>query len=150
MPKKSKYGIGVYEYLESIGVLANGSDFDITRCKEKYWKEYRKQWKKSKRLQSKSYEVQFSFKENHLIASKAEQHSLSITSFIKQLAIASSTDKSFIDQKLIGEIREAVIQHHTTLLELQEENELPKSLTQLINEAEHIETKMNKLFSLLK
>lgn len=113
MKRKTQSGTGLYDYLNSLGVLENGSDEDIKRCKEEYWKEYRKAWKKNKRQQSKRYVLLFSFKEAKSIAQKAEI--LRITP-AKAIKLAVLGGEQPIGPVLIGEIREH-LKTHTQLIQ---------------------------------
>ena len=105
--KKTKKGSGLYNFLTASGVLSNGSIEEIEQQKRLYWKQYRKQWKKNKRQQNKTYMLLYSFKEARLLHSKAEAHSLSVPAFIKHASLIS---QQFTTSLTVGKIREVVMQ----------------------------------------
>lgn len=108
MKRIPKQDTGLYAFLNSTGVLANGTGEEITRSKKTYWAKYRKEWKRNKRQQSKAYIVLFSLKEARVIIQKAGELSLTPTKYIKQRALFESGN---IGPVLIGKIREKLVLH---------------------------------------
>lgn len=106
MKQKPKRGTGLYAYLDSVGVLSNGTGEEIEKAKKLYWIKYRKEWKKNKRQQSKVYMLLFSFTEARIIKQRADQRCITPVRFIKQSALL---DHSSIGPVLIGRIREQLV-----------------------------------------
>jgi hypothetical protein len=101
---KSKSGL--YDYLEKIGVLQNGTTNDIIIAKKTYWKAIRKEWRKKQRLECKSYTIFFNLKEQKAMAKIAKLKSTSITNFIKQSALDKANSGVGVDMITIGKVRE--------------------------------------------
>jgi hypothetical protein len=97
----------VYDYLEKIGVLENGTADDIMVAKKSYWKLIRKEWRIKQRKECKSYTVFFNLKEQKNIAGVAKLKGVSITKFIKQSALYKANIGSGVDMIAIGKVREA-------------------------------------------
>lgn len=115
MKRRYKTGTGQYNYLESVGVLRNGSDAEIALAKKTYWTLYRKNWKKNKRQQSKTYVLLFSFSEQRILNKKASELQISPARFIKQAALEN---QQVLGPVLAGRIREEVVSFSTLLEEI--------------------------------
>jgi hypothetical protein len=102
---KSKSGL--YDYLEKIGVLQNGSIDDIINAKKSYWRAIRKAWRKKQRLECKSYTIFFNLKEQKAIAKVAKLKGTSITNFVKHSALHRVGNGGGVDMITIGKVREA-------------------------------------------
>ena len=149
MKRKIKKGSTIYSFLDKQGVLENGNDELIEIAKKRYWSDFRKEYKKIKRKESKSFEIFFNFKEAKIINSEASKYHTTPPNYIKQSALLNK--KSIVDHVAIGEIRELVIMHHNTLLAISEENGLAEPIGgQLLNQASLIEKRVLEFFSLLK
>ena len=149
MNRRNKKSCGVYAYLDASGVLENGTGEDIEQAKDQYWKQYRKQWKKGKKLESKAIKVVFNFQEYRTIKRQAEKYKTNPTCYIKQSAL--NNNRGFISPSSIGELRELIILHHNSLQNLSEESIIPARFSsQLLEHMAGIEEKSLKLFSLLK
>ncbi len=129
MKRAPKQGTGLYAFLNSTGVLTNGTDEDITRSKKAYWTKYRKEWKKNKRQQSKAYIVLFSLKEARGIIQKAGELSLTPTKYIKQKALFES---GHIGPVLIGKIREKLVLYGYDLESMLLKRDVSKAVTEEI------------------
>ncbi|MBL7738472.1 MAG: hypothetical protein JNK14_04585 [Chitinophagaceae bacterium] len=129
MKRKIKDGTGLYVYLNSIGILTNGTDEEISKCKKMYWTKYRKEWKKNKRQQSKAYTMLFSFKEARAIAQKAEKLGITPTQFIKRCALSRH---NFIGPVLTGQMREQIMLCTHNIETIMDEKRLPGQVTEEI------------------
>jgi hypothetical protein len=114
---------GLYDYLETNGVLGSGSVKDIAQAKKQYWKKVRKEWRKQQRKECKSYTIYLKDKEQRVVARSAVTFALSITRFIKDAAIQKATNSAGIDDRIIGKIREAFFEKYN---DLQEQEQVPK------------------------
>jgi hypothetical protein len=114
----------VYEFLQASGVLENGTTEEIQLAKKQYWAGVRKEYKQNRRHQQKSYTVFFTTTELKTITPKANRFR-NVTSYIKQATLAQAKEQCIIDKKTVGEIRQAVALHYSTIQQLQEDNILP-------------------------
>ena len=95
MTKKSNSGM--WDYLETTGVLEHGTEQEIKAAKKKYRKDYFLSYKRSQRCLKPEYTVNFSIDkgEHSRVKAAAQRHHLSISSFIHQ-AVLAYLDQSFI------------------------------------------------------
>ncbi len=127
---RAKKTCGVYEYLDSIGVLETGSGTDIEQAKKQYWNIIRREWKRQKRKECKSYTLLFTPSELKPILIRAKSATGGVTSYIKQAAIAYTTNTVVIDKLTIGTIRQAIVLHYTSVQQLEMERLVPNKATQ--------------------
>src|SRR5882724_11575645 len=149
MSRIKKKNIGVYAYLDSRGLLEKGTGKEIELAKKEYWRDYRKKYNKNKRQENRSFQILFNFKEAKIIARQAKKYHCSAPGYIKQSAL--SEKQNIVDWVTVGEIRELIIGHHTTLINLIEENELPQPIgNKLLFQASLLEKRILDFFSSLK
>lgn len=94
---KSAQNTGIWAYLESTGVLVNGTDAEIKAAKRKYRKQYILNYKRNQRIANTEFTILLSTKngEYEKIKLEAEHHKTTITAFLK-LAMLAYINKSFI------------------------------------------------------
>ncbi|MFN8288987.1 MAG: hypothetical protein U0U70_01900 [Chitinophagaceae bacterium] len=137
MKQLIKQGTGLYTYLSDTGVLHTGNDEAIKQAKQEYWRQYRKQWKKNKRQQSKKYVLLFSFQEARVITKKAVARQLRPAQYIKQTAL---TGNDVIGTVLKGRIREQVLLFCFILDSLTETHQLEDTIkNEIIESATRLE-----------
>lgn len=97
MPKGKKHTGGMWEYLDSIGVLEKGNDEEIKEAKKAYRKEYYLKYKRSQRHQKPEFTVNFSTDKGEYskVAAASKRHSLTITAFIRS-AVLAYINQSFL------------------------------------------------------
>lgn len=81
---------GMWEYLESLGILEKGSKEEINIAKKTYRKKYLLEFKQKQRLKKPEFNINFS-KENgefNKVVKEAEKHHCTITSFIHDATLA--------------------------------------------------------------
>ncbi len=127
--KKSKK---LYDYLESTGVLVNGTVEDILRAKKQYWISVRKEWQYQKRKECKSYTVFFTHPEHKAITYALKGPRRSVTAFIKQSALQIVRNSPGVDKMTIGQVREAFFEAYNSIEAIGEE-EPTEVLKQFIN-----------------
>lgn len=90
MNKSNKHKGGMWEYLESSGVLEKGTDEEIKAVKKAYRKEYYLKYKQNQRLQKPEFTVNFSNEkgEYSIIQHAAKGHKMTVTAFIHASALA--------------------------------------------------------------
>lgn len=149
MKRKIKRGSSLYAYLDKLGVLETGSPAAIEDAKNRYWKDYRTQFKKRKRQEKRSFEVFFTISEGNGIAKQAKRYNTSPTNYIKQTVLSNKC--SIIDPICIGRIRELAILHYTTLLSLKDDNKIKDPIAkQLLSQASELEERLKDFFHKLK
>ncbi len=86
LPKQN----GMWDYLDSIGILEHGSDAEIKAAKRAYRKGYFRNYKKNQRIKKPEYVVNFSKENGELetVAKAAKQHKLSMTNFLRSAVLA--------------------------------------------------------------
>ena len=87
---KNRHNKAMWEYLESVGVLENGSDEEIKAAKHAYRKQYLLAFKRKQRLHRPEYGVNFSKTngEYERIEKAAESHKMTVTGFIRSAALS--------------------------------------------------------------
>lgn len=95
--KKTKQNIKLWDYLDSIGVLVNGTPDQIKSAKKEYSKQYQRNYKKEKRLNAPEFTISFAKQSPEYIkvARASKSHKMAISHFIK-LATLAYLDKTFI------------------------------------------------------
>lgn len=88
---------GLWEYLETLGVLENGTDEEIKAAKRAYRKYYLLKYKRDQRTHKPEFTINFSNEkgEFHRIKFAAIKHKMTITAFIKKAALA------YLEQKFV-------------------------------------------------
>ena len=141
--------LNLYSFLETRGLFEKGTPFDIEKAKKEYWKNYRRNYNRNRRSKNKSYLITLSVKEAEFVQRKATKHQLKPTSYIKQSVL--SDNSMFIDKASIAHIRELVILHHTELILVSDNDQLPRSIIDtLIQQSTEIEQEVLKFFSSFK
>jgi hypothetical protein len=143
MKRGIKKGSNVYAFLQSTGLLEQGTAAEIEQAKKQYWAIVRSEWKRNKRQTTKSYTVCFNDNELKLLTQSVIRQHLSFTAFIKQASLCYGKNTFIVDKKIVGEIREAILLHYNNLQTLGEEKMLPETITnKLLQEVLIIETKI--------
>lgn len=128
MKRKVKSSSGLYEYLEQQGVLQTNDAALITAAKKEYWTAYKRQWKKNRRKECKSFLVYFDTVEVKVIIKAAAKQHTSPTNFIKRAALASGSDKYSSNPVLVGKIRELLALYFNTVHTMIDEEAIPTAL----------------------
>lgn len=92
----------LWEYLDSVGVLENGTDEQIKAAKKEYRKKYLSEFKRKQRAREKEFTIKFS-KENgeyDTIEQAARQHDRTIPAFIKTASLAYTRKSYIVPNKL--------------------------------------------------
>ena len=104
---------GMWEYLESTGVLERGSKEEITEAKKTYRKKYFLLHKRKQRALKREFTLRFSKQNGELIniANTAKQHKMKITEFLKS-AVLAYIDKTYVvpDRLQIAELEQTLAQ----------------------------------------
>jgi hypothetical protein len=81
---------GMWAYLDSLGILENGSDEEIKAAKRAYRKSYFKRYKRNQRIAKPEYVVNFSKENGELetVAKAAKWHRMTMTNFLRSAVLA--------------------------------------------------------------
>ncbi len=78
----------MYAYLLSTKVLENGTEQDVAKAREQYWREYKANWRRNKRKTEKSFTISFTGNELSVLSVTAKKHKKSVSAFIKASCLA--------------------------------------------------------------
>jgi phosphoribosyl-ATP pyrophosphohydrolase len=129
---KRKSNSGLYSFLESKGVLTEGTKEDIEEAKKQYWLKVHREYKRKRYKEQKSYTVFFTNEEVKKILPKIDKDNGSVTNYIKQTALATINIKSVNDKKIIGKIHEALTLYYFTLKAICENNLIAEKIRNTI------------------
>lgn len=115
----------LYSFLKSSGVLESGTHDQIQKIRVEYWREYKRKWRKAKRMSEKEITISFTDAEFKEIINEAKRHKLSRTKFIKQACFAYM-NKTFIVPDLIEvkKISQILAMSFNSIQELTAENNI--------------------------
>lgn len=144
----------MWEYLESVGVLANGSDIEIKAAKYAYRKKYLLNFKRKQRESKPEFTVNFSRDNGEFqrVASAAKRHNMALSGFIRLAALA------YLDNSYLVPNREQIARLEQILSEcLNEIKTIVHSRERYVWEREQklesiekriisMETKINEIF----
>lgn len=86
----------MWDYLESTGILENGTEEEIKLAKKKYRKEYLLQYKKQQRKNKPEFTINLSKNSEYIkVQNEAKRHKMTVTRFIHQSVLA------YISQKFV-------------------------------------------------
>jgi hypothetical protein len=104
---------GMWEYLDSLGILESGTDEEIKKAKRDYRKIYFTRHKRDQRKLKPEFTIGFSKEEGDYakVAFMAKQHKMKITSFLRA-AVLAYINKTYIvpDRLQISELEQLLSQ----------------------------------------
>ena len=113
MSNAKKHKGKIWEYLDSIGVLENGTDQEIKKAKRAYRKQYILDYRRKQRINKPELNVWLSKSNGDYsrISLAAKQHRMTITAFLRASALAY-TNKTFIvpGRLLLAELKQLLSQ----------------------------------------
>ncbi len=120
---------GMWEYLDSVGVLENGTDQEIKAAKKVYRKKYFLEYKRSQRKKRPEYMVNFNEDsgEHNRIVLAAQRHDMTVPQFLRAAV------RGYLERKYV--VPNA---HQVAKLE--------QLLSQVLNEIQGIAQKKEKFF----
>ncbi|MBK9640043.1 MAG: hypothetical protein IPO72_01795 [Saprospiraceae bacterium] len=131
----------LFSFLNSSGVLENGTHDQIQKVRAEYWREYKRKWRNAKRKSEKEITISFTQDEFKEISNESKRHKLSRTQFIKKVCFAY-INKIFIvpDSKEVKRIAQQLSMTYNSIQGLIEENSIEfksgKSITDAIYKLE--------------
>lgn len=121
MKRRIKNTSGIYEYLETCGVLETGTDKELEEARKEYWKKYRATYQRQKRKEQNAFTVLFNKKEMRLLKPVVQKHHSNYTRFIKQATLAYIQQQFVvIDPASVNQIRELLTKNYTTIQNIEE------------------------------
>ena len=131
----------LFSFLNSSGILENGTHDQIQKVRSEYWREYKRKWRNAKRKSEKEITILFTQDEFKEISIESKLHKLSRTKFIKKACFAYM-NKIFIvpDSKGVKQIAQQLSMTYNSIQGLLEENSIEfksgKSITDAIYKLE--------------
>jgi len=115
----------LFSFLNSSGVLENGTHDQIQKVRAEYWREYKRKWRNAKRKSEKEITISFTQDEFKEISNESKRHKLSRTQFIKKVCFAY-INKIFIvpDSKEVKRIAQQLSMTYNSIQGLLEENKI--------------------------
>ena len=92
-----KNNSGMWDYLDSVGVLEKGTDEEIKAAKKAYRKKYFLEYKQKQRITKPEYTINFKKEngEHGRISLAAKKHNMTVTFFIRS-AVLAYLDRTYI------------------------------------------------------
>lgn len=120
---------GMWDYLDSVGVLENGTDAEIKAAKRAYRKKYFLEYKRSQRKKRPEYTVNFNDDtgEHSRVVLAAKRHDMTVPQFLREAV------RGYLERKYIVPNASQVAQ-------------LEQLLSQVLNEIQGIARKKEKYF----
>lgn len=104
-----------------------------TEARKAYWRAYKAQWRRKKRKEHKEFAVSYAPHELHVITQAAKAHNRSITSFIKDAALAYTTKKFLVpDADAVAQVRELLGLTYTRIQAITEDERLSEKTGDLL------------------
>ena len=115
----------LFSFLNSSGILENGTHDQIQKVRSEYWREYKRKWRNAKRKSEKEITISFTQDEFKEISNESKRHKLSRTQFIKKVCFAY-INKIFIvpDSKEVKRIAQQLSMTYNSIQGLLEENKI--------------------------
>ncbi|MBK7800102.1 MAG: hypothetical protein IPJ53_13450 [Saprospiraceae bacterium] len=115
----------LFSFLNSSGILENGTHNQIQKVRAEYWREYKRKWRNAKRKSEKEITISFTQDEFKEISNESKRHKLSRTQFIKKACFAY-INKIFIvpDSKEVKRIAQQLSMTYNSIQGLIEENSI--------------------------
>ncbi|MBI4946485.1 MAG: hypothetical protein HY840_08805 [Bacteroidetes bacterium] len=133
----------LWAYLDSVGVLENGTEEEIKQAKKQYWKKYFLQYKQNRRKDRPEFPIGLSKKngEYERIKRAASSHNMTTSSFLKKSALAYINKVYLVpDRQQVSGIEQMLSQ---ILNEVRQRKNLP--YMEIEKRIEAIEMKVDKL-----
>jgi hypothetical protein len=90
---------GVYAYLTATGVLEKGTEVEINAVRKKYWSEYKRKWRKSRRKEQEEITTSYTKEEMNILIKAAKEYGMNRTQFIKETTFAYINKSYLIPHK---------------------------------------------------
>ncbi|MBI4931419.1 MAG: hypothetical protein HY841_11690 [Bacteroidetes bacterium] len=141
--RRIRTNTSLWAYLDSVGILEKGTNTEIKQAKKQYWKKYFLEYKQNRRKDRPEYPIGLSKKNGEYarVKNEAKRHKLTMTSFLKQSALA------YIGKRFLVPNREQVSNIEQTLSQILNEVHQRKNLPyiEIEKRIEAIEMKVDKL-----
>jgi hypothetical protein len=106
-----KNNSGMWDYLESLGILEKGTDDEIKAAKKAYRKIYLLKYKQKQREKKPEFNVHFSNENGEFgrVESAAKKHNMPVTSFIRKAVLAYIENKYIVPNPLqVGKLEQVL------------------------------------------
>ncbi|MBI4930850.1 MAG: hypothetical protein HY841_08825 [Bacteroidetes bacterium] len=110
---RTRKNTSLWAYLDSIGILENGTDEEIKKAKREYKKKYIFQYKRNQRSSHAEFSILLSKRNGEYgkVKSAAENHKMTMTAFLKASAFAYLNKQYLVpDKQQVARIEQFLIQ----------------------------------------
>jgi len=115
----------LFSFLNSSGILENGTHDQIQKVRAEFWREYKRKWRNAKRKSEKEITISFTLDEFKEISIESKRHNLSRTKFIKKACFAYINNIFLVpDSKEVKRIAQQLSMTYNSIQELIEENSI--------------------------
>ena len=141
MVRKPKHTGGIYAFLETSGVLQTNDDVLIKQAKRKYWAEYKRKWRLSKRHSGKEFTIFLDGEDLQLITKATKAHGRKLPDFFKTAVLAYLSKQYIVPDRIaVYQIRELLSLNYTALQAISDSNKIHWNLSrQLLKQIEGLE-----------
>lgn len=155
MTSATKQNSGMWNYLESIGVLEHGTEGEIKAAKRAYRKKYLLEYKRKQRISQPEFVINLS-KENgayERISTAAKQHQMSVTAFLRTATLAYLNRTYIVPDKLqIAKLEQLLAQYLNEIQTLVQQKEKyhwdrDRKYEAIEKRIEKLETEIHDMFS---
>lgn len=87
MTQPNRRNNGLWEYLKQSGVLDTGDQAAIKSAKQKYWKQYRREYKRNRRIQFPEVTVSMDRKTYDYLQNVAKKHHKTLSAFLRETTL---------------------------------------------------------------
>ncbi len=133
MRRIAKTRSGLYAYLESTGVLKDGTDEQLKIARAVYIKEYKRAWRLAKADKIKRVTIQMPMNEWETLCRRAKTHRRPAARYIRDAAIAYTAKQYLVvDRFAMNEIKVQMIGTYDLLRKALESGSIPYQIGQIV------------------
>ena len=125
MKRRNDHKSSLYQYLDEIGVLENGTEEEIQTARALYWKNYKRLWRKQKRKVEKELRTSWTADELKDLTKASKLHKMSRVKYIKSATIAYSNKAFIVPDKIeVRRIAQLLAMNYNLIQEMIDEKAL--------------------------
>lgn len=123
MTGRKRHKNAVKEFIDH--AVSEGTDYSTEQLKKEYWAKYKAAWRKKRREEQKEITLSFTKVELSVISRESARHNRSRTRYIKEAALAYSTNKYLVpDAVSVRQIKELLSLNYSAIQALMDEERI--------------------------
>lgn len=131
--RRIKKKSSLYSFLDESGLLEKGTEDEIKAARKKYWNEFKRTWRKEKRIREKEFTVSFTKDELKLITNEAKRHRKSIPRYLKSTTLNYIAQRYLVpDEMEVKRISQLLAMNYNVLLQIVEEEKVRTQLGDIL------------------